>query len=138
MNNVFDVLFSLEEVNIFATALRLTALDRTLDSAENFTIFAPHNRAFSSLPEIKLQNLSQDIPLLTRILSRHIIYGKLIHQDLVKIYDLGRRKIERIAIDSSRLDIDLSNGIKIQNINIFSTGISAKNGVIYPIDRVIA
>lgn len=137
MTNIFDTILKTKEFEIIATAIQIIDLDRTLDRADNFTIFAPNNRAFTSLPKIRLQNLSQDIPLLTKILSAHIVYGKLTHQELLRIYDLGERKIIRRSIDGAQLDIDLNNGIKIGDSTILSTGISADNGIIYPIDRVI-
>ena len=47
-------------------------------------------------------------------------------------------KIDRTSINGVRLEIDLNNGIKIENSTVLSVDISADNGIIYPIDRVIS
>ena len=138
MTSVFDTLLKTKELEIFATALQIADLDRTLNIAGEFTIFAPNNRAFTSLPKLVLQKLSQNSHLLTRLLSLHIIHGKLKHEDLLKMYDAGKRKVDRTSINGVRLEIDLNNGIKIENSTVLSVDISADNGIIYPIDRVIS
>jgi uncharacterized surface protein with fasciclin (FAS1) repeats len=67
----------------------------------------------------------------------HILQSKLEHQELVNIYDRGRRKIAQTSINGTQLDIDLSDGIKIGNARILSVDNSVDNGIIYPIDRVL-
>lgn len=138
MTSVFDTLLQTKELEIFVTALQIADLDRALNIAGEFTIFAPNNRAFTSLPKSVLQKLSQNSDLLTRLLSMHIIHGKLNHEDLLKMYDSGKRKVTRTSINGIRLEIDLNNGIRIGDSNILSVGASADNGIIYPIDRVIS
>jgi uncharacterized surface protein with fasciclin (FAS1) repeats len=137
MANVFDTLLDTKELEIFVTAIQITDLDQVLKSERDFTVFAPNNRAFTSLPKLVLQSVSQDIPLLTKILRAHIIDGKLRHSDIISAYDLGTRKIAKTSINGSRLDIDLNDGIKIGNARILQVDILATNGIIYPIDRVI-
>ncbi len=137
MTDVFNTLLNTKELEIFVTAIQMTDLDRVLKSAGDYTIFAPNNRAFTSLPKLILQNISQDLPLLTKILRAHIVDGKLRHSDIISAYDLGTRKIAKTSINGSRLDIDLNDGIKIGKARILSVDIVADNGIIYPIDRVV-
>jgi uncharacterized surface protein with fasciclin (FAS1) repeats len=137
MISLLDTLLATKELETLATAIQITDLDKVLNSGGDFTIFAPTNRAFTSLPKPALHKLSQEPLLLVKILSMHIMHGNLTHQELLKMYDLGQRKITRTSIDGLRLYIDLSNGITIGNSTIISTGTSADNGVIYPIDRVM-
>jgi uncharacterized surface protein with fasciclin (FAS1) repeats len=138
MANVFDTLLQTKELEIFVTAIQMTDLDRVLKSESDFTIFAPNNRAFTSLSKPILQSISQDIPLLTRILKAHLLYGKLSHSEIIKAYDLGTRTISQTSINGSRLDIDLNDGIKIGKSRIVSVDILATNGIIYLIDQVIS
>ncbi len=137
MASVFDTLLKTKELEIFVTALQIADLDRALNIAGDFTIFAPNNRAFTSLPKLMLQKLSQNTPLLTKILSTHIIRGKLQHEDLLKLYDSGKRQVTQTTINGVRLEIDLNNGIKIGDATVLSV-VGADNGIIYPIDRVIS
>jgi uncharacterized surface protein with fasciclin (FAS1) repeats len=138
MTNVFETLLNARELEIFVTAIQMTDLDRVIKSERDFTIFAPNNRAFTSLPKLTLQNISQDIPLLTKIVKAHMLYGKLSHSEIIKAYDLGTRTIPQTSINGSRLDIDLNDGIKIGKSRILSVDILATNGIIYPIDQVIS
>jgi uncharacterized surface protein with fasciclin (FAS1) repeats len=137
MTDVFNTLLNTKELEIFVTAIQMTDLDRVLKSERDYTIFAPNNRAFTGLSKLVLQNISQDIPLLTKILSRHIIDGKLSHSDILSAYDLGTRKITKTSINGSRIDIDLNDGIKIGKARIMQVDILADNGIIYPINQVI-
>jgi uncharacterized surface protein with fasciclin (FAS1) repeats len=137
MLSIYDRLLDTKELATFVTGLQLTDLSQTIAGTGNFTIFAPHNRAFTSLPMPTLQQLSQDLAFLTRVLNSHILSSKLEHRDLVDIYDRGHRTVTRRAIDGTLLAIDLSDGIKIGKSKILSVDISADNGIIYLIDRVL-
>jgi uncharacterized surface protein with fasciclin (FAS1) repeats len=138
MASVFDTLLNTKDLEIFVTALQIADLDRALNIAGEFTIFAPNNRAFTSLPKLVLQKLSQNTPVLIKILSTHIIHGKLDREDLLKMYDAGTRTVARTSINGVRLEIDLNNGIQIGNSTVLSVDLIADNGIIYPIDRVLS
>jgi uncharacterized surface protein with fasciclin (FAS1) repeats len=137
MSQIVDTLLDTQELEIFITALQIAGLDKALDNIGKFTIFAPNNRAFTRLSKLVLQSLSQNISLLITTLSHHIVYGKLRHQDLLKMYDLGKRTIVRTSIDGLRLTIDLNNGIAIDKSSVLSVGKSTDKAIVYPIDRVI-
>jgi uncharacterized surface protein with fasciclin (FAS1) repeats len=74
MTSILDTVFTIEGFKIFSAAVKTTDLDKTLNSGGNFTIFAPNDRVFTRLSKVILAQLSGDIPLLTRILSVHIVY----------------------------------------------------------------
>jgi uncharacterized surface protein with fasciclin (FAS1) repeats len=137
MSQIVDTLLETQELEIFSTALQIAGLDKTLDNLGKFTIFAPNNRAFTRLPKLTLQSLSQNVSLLITTLSHHIIRGKLRHQYLLKMYDLGKRTIVRTSIDGLRLTIDLNDGIAIDKSSVLSVGKSTDKAIVYAIDRVI-
>jgi uncharacterized surface protein with fasciclin (FAS1) repeats len=137
MSQIVDTLLGTQELEIFITAIQITGLDKTLDRISNYTIFAPNNRAFTRLPKLTLQSLSQNVSLLITTLSNHIIYGKLRHQYLLKMYDLGNRTIVRTSIDGLRLTIDLNDGIAIDKSSVLSVGKSTDKAIVYSIDQVI-
>jgi uncharacterized surface protein with fasciclin (FAS1) repeats len=137
MSQIVDTLLDTQELEIFSTAIQIAGLDKTLDDIGKFTIFAPNNRAFTRLPKLTLQSLSQNVSLLITTLSNHIIHGQLRHQDLLKMYDLGKRTIVRTSIDGLRLRIDLNNGIAIDKSSVLSVGKSTDKAIVYSIDRVI-
>jgi uncharacterized surface protein with fasciclin (FAS1) repeats len=138
MTSILDTVFNTRRLKILGTAVKITDLGKTLNSKRDFTIFAPIDRAFSELPKDTLPRLSQDILLLAKILSVHIVPRKLTYQDLLNICCVqGNVKITLTTIDGSLLDIDLSDGIKVGNSTVLSTNVSADNGIIYEIDRVL-
>jgi uncharacterized surface protein with fasciclin (FAS1) repeats len=137
MASILETLLATPELETLATAIQITDLDLLLNGNSDFTIFAPNNRAFTILPALVLQKLSQEPLLLTTILRTHIIHGKLLHQHLLRMYDLGQQKVMVTSIDGTQLQIDLSNGIQIGSSNVISIDTSAANGIIYPIDRVM-
>jgi uncharacterized surface protein with fasciclin (FAS1) repeats len=138
MTSILDTVFNTKRLKILGTAIKLTDLNKTLNSKGNFTIFAPIDRAFIALPKDILLQLSQDILLLAKILNVHIVPTKLTYQDLLNICCVqGNVRITLTAIDGSLLYIDLSDGIKIANSTVLSTDTSADNGIIYEIDRVL-
>lgn len=138
MTSILDTVFNTKRLKTLGTAVKVAGLAKTLNGKGDFTIFAPIDRAFSELPKDTLLQLSQDIFLLAKILSVHIVPRKLTYQDLLNICCVqGTVEITLTAIDGSLLYIDLSDGIKIGNSTVLSTAISAENGIIYEIDRVL-
>lgn len=58
------------------TALELTGLKETVETAEALTLFAPTDNAFAALPEGALEDLVNDTDTLTQILLYHVVGGK--------------------------------------------------------------
>ena len=137
MASVLDTVFTIEGAKIFSAAVKTTDLDKTLNTAGNFTIFAPNDRAFTRLSKVVLAQLSGDIPLLTKILSVHIIPGKLTYLDLLKMCKRGEHTVRLVSIDGSWVGIDLSDGIKLDGSTVLSTNTATNHGIIHLIDRVL-
>ncbi len=137
MNSIFDTLFNIRELQMFCTAIQIVRLTRTLHSAGPFTVFAPTDRAFMQLSSTKLQQLTADVPLLTKIVTNHIIAGDFTYQDLLKMCKKSESGIRLTSIDGSPFDIDLADGIRIGNSTVITTDILAENGLVHSIDRLI-
>ncbi len=59
------------------TAVKAAGLVDTLNSAPAITVFAPTNDAFAKIPAATLTKVLADKPTLTKILTNHVIAGKL-------------------------------------------------------------
>jgi len=59
------------------TAVKAAGLVDTLNSAPAITVFAPSNDAFAKIPADTLKKVLADKPTLTKILTGHVIAGKL-------------------------------------------------------------
>ena len=54
----------------------------TLNSAPRLTVFAPTNEAFGAIPKKDLNALLADKPALTKVLTHHVVEGKIAPEDL--------------------------------------------------------
>jgi transforming growth factor-beta-induced protein len=111
-------------------ALEITELDKVLDAAGDYTVFAPTDAAFDKLPAGTLDSLVKNPAALTEILLYHVAQGRLLAQDA-----LAEDKIK--TLDGRKVMVDTSAGAKINQSNIVATDIAATNGVIHVIDQVL-
>jgi uncharacterized surface protein with fasciclin (FAS1) repeats len=135
--SILDTILNAQELKIFGTAIQFVNLGKTLHDRGPFTVFAPQNRAFTELSKINLQQLTADIPLLTKTVTAHIVLGSITYECLLKMCDRSNRTVTLKSINGSLLHIDLMDGIKIGNSTVVSTDLSAHNGIIYSIDRIL-
>lgn len=136
MKTIIDTISEIKELQMFSTMIQITGLDRTLHSADPFTIFAPRDRAFTQLPKAVMQQLTSNASLLTEMVNSYIVAGDLRYQDLLKMCKQGEQSIILKSLDGALLPIDLSDGIKIGSSTVITADIHAENGTIYSIDRV--
>ena len=116
-----------------AKALQAADLVDTLKGQGPFTVFAPTDEAFGKLPPETLQDLlkPENKQKLQRILSYHVVPGRVSSADVVK---LSTAK----AVSGDTIDIAASGGtVRVDNARVVKTDIAASNGVIHVIDTVI-
>ena len=62
-------------------AVTAADLGDTLNSAPEITVFAPANDAFAAIPKKDLNALLADKPALTKVLTHHVVEGKIPPED---------------------------------------------------------
>ena len=72
----------------------------------------------------------QNVPQLARILTYHVVPGKLMKADLAKVNSVT-------SLEGSPISIDCSDGFEVKNATVIAADIEADNGVIHVIDNVI-
>ncbi len=113
------------------TAVKAAGLVDTLKGEGPFTVFAPTDEAFAKIPEDKLQALLKDKKALTAVLTYHVVSGKVMAADVVKL-DSAK------TIQGQSLGIVTKDGkVTINGVNAVKTDIVCKNGVIHVIDAVL-
>jgi len=112
------------------TAVQAAGLVETLKGAGPFTIFAPTDEAFARIPKADLDALLADAEALRKVLTYHVVPGKVMAADVVS---LGSAK----TVQGQSLAIDARQGVKVDGANVVKTDILASNGVIHVIDSVI-
>jgi len=113
-------------------AVKAAGLVETLQGEGPFTVFAPTNTAFVKLSDGTLGDLLdiESKEKLAATLTYHVLAGKLMAADIVK---LNKAK----TVQSSYLVIDTSDGIKVNNATVVQTDLVTSNGVIHIIDTVM-
>ena len=118
-----------------ATALQAAGLVDTLKGEGPFTVFAPTDDAFAKLPAGTLEALLKDIPQLSNILLYHVVPGKVMAADVVKLDG----KMADTALEGKQIGIKV-DGDKVMlndNVQVVITDVEAANGVIHVIDAVL-
>ena len=128
--DIVDTAVSAGSFTTLVAAVQAAGLVDTLKGAGPFTVFAPTDEAFAKLPEGTVESLLKDIPKLTKILTYHVVSGKVMAADVV---NLTSAKI----VEGSEVKIDASNGVKINDSNVTTADVAADNGVIHIIDSVL-
>jgi uncharacterized surface protein with fasciclin (FAS1) repeats len=113
-----------------ATALQAAGLVETLKGPGPFTVFAPTDQAFAKLPPGTLEALLKDKAKLTAILTYHVVPGRVMAADVVKL-------TQAKTVEGQNLTISTEDGVKVDAANVIATDIVASNGVIHVIDTVV-
>ncbi len=130
MADIVDIAVQTEDFSTLVTAVKAANLVEALKSPGPFTVFAPNNAAFAKLPPGTIQTLVQNIPQLARILTYHVVSGKLMQADLAQVNSVT-------SLEGSPISIDCSDSFEVKNATVIAADIEADNGVIHVIDNVI-
>ncbi len=128
--DIVDTAVAAGDFKTLATALQAAGLVETLKGSGPFTVFAPTDEAFAKIPKADLDALLKDKAKLTRLLTYHVVPGRVMASDVVKLK-------EAKTVEGQSLKIDASSGVKVDGANVIRPDVAASNGVIHVIDSVI-
>jgi uncharacterized surface protein with fasciclin (FAS1) repeats len=142
---IVDVAVSNENFSTLVTALKAAELVEALQGDGPFTVFAPTNDAFAKIDEATLGSLlkSENKATLAKILTYHVVAGKLMASDVVAALKEGKGKVEVKTLAGEVLTVMQKDGkiwLKDQAGNyseITATDVEGSNGVIHVIDTVV-
>ncbi len=131
--DIVDTAVAAGSFQTLAKALQAADLVTTLKGAGPFTVFAPTDEAFAKLPAGTLENLlkPENKAALQRILTYHVVPGKVMAADVVKL-----RSAKAVSGDTVTI-ATRNGGVTIDNARVVKTDVVAGNGVIHVIDAVI-
>ena len=130
MADIVDIAVNSGSFQTLVKAVQAAGLVDVLKSPGPFTVFAPTDDAFAKLPPGTVATLVQNIPQLARILTYHVVPGKLMAADMAKFNSLN-------SVEGSPIKVDTSNGFEVKNATVIAPDIEADNGIIHVIDTVI-
>jgi uncharacterized surface protein with fasciclin (FAS1) repeats len=112
------------------TAIEAAGLVDTLKGPGPFTVFAPTDAAFAKIPKAKLDALLKDKAALTKVLTYHVVSGKVMAADVKP----GAVK----SVQGSDLTVSVkAKKVMVDKAQVTKTDIAADNGVIHVIDTVL-
>jgi uncharacterized surface protein with fasciclin (FAS1) repeats len=100
----------------------------TLNGGE-FTVFAPVDDAFGKIPPATIGTLKTDAPMLTDILTYHVVPGRLSPAELD-----GTHK----TVEGKDLTVTgMGNGLKVNGVNVICGNVQTANATVYLVDTVL-
>jgi len=131
MADIVDIAVNTEGFSTLVAAVKAADLVDTLKTAGPFTVFAPNDAAFAKLPPGTVQTLVDNPPQLARILTYHVVAGKLTKADLSKVDAVE-------SVEGSPITINCNDDtFEVKNATAIAADIEADNGIIHVIDNVI-
>lgn len=129
--NIVDVAVASGDFSTLVSALQAAGLVSTLQGDGPFTVFAPSDDAFASLPDGALDALLADPELLTRVLLYHVVPGRVLASEVVGLSSAT-------TVNGADVTITAGGGtVMIDDATVIATDIEGTNGVIHVIDDVL-
>jgi len=131
--DIVDTAVAAGSFETLATALTEAGLVDALKGEGPFTVFAPTDKAFGKLPEGTIPALLKDKEKLTAVLTYHVVPGKVMAADVIKL-DSAK------TLQGSPVQITVcseTGTVKINDSKVIKADVKASNGVIHVIDSVL-
>jgi uncharacterized surface protein with fasciclin (FAS1) repeats len=129
--DIMETAITAGQLKTLVEAVKAAGLTETLKGPGPFTVFAPTDEAFARVGKEKLEGLLMDKEALSRILTYHVVSGKVMRADAAKL-DSAK------TVQGKPLMISSTDGrVKINGATVIKADIVCKNGVIHVIDAVL-
>jgi uncharacterized surface protein with fasciclin (FAS1) repeats len=131
--DIVDTAVANEQFSTLVSAVQAAGLVDTLKGDGPFTVFAPTNEAFAKLPAGTVEDLlkPENKDKLVAVLTYHVVPGKVMSGDL------AGKQLSPMTVQGTTVDIDATDGVKVEGARVVAADIETENGVIHVIDTVI-
>lgn len=126
------VAIAAESAKTLAAAVNAAGLIATLEGSGPFTVFAPTDAAFAAIQNdvdslLKPENKAK----LAKILTYHVVSGKHMAAEL-------KDGAELTTVEGGKLKVSIKNDkVMIGDAHVTAADVSASNGVVHLIDKVL-
>ena len=127
--DIIDNAVNSKDHTTLVAAVKVAGLVDTLKGAGPFTVFAPTDEAFAKIPKATLDGLLADKAALTKVLTYHVVPGKVMASDV----KAGAVK----TVQGQDITVSTSMGVMVDQSKVIATDVAASNGVIHAIDTVL-
>jgi len=143
--NIIENAVNSADHTTLVAAVKAAGLVETLEGAGPFTVFAPTNEAFAKLPAGTVDTLlkPENKPTLTKVLTYHVVAGRLSASDLKKQIKAGKGTAELTTVEGGKLWATAKgNHIILKDEKGGTTWVTIpnvfqSNGVIHVVDTVL-
>ncbi len=143
--NIVENAVNSNDHTTLVTAVKAAGLVDTLEGAGPFTVFAPTNEAFGKLPAGTVDTLvkPENKAMLTKVLTYHVVAGKVSSKDLVKLIKAGGGKAELKTVEGGTITATLQDGKVMLTdekggmATVTIADVYQSNGVIHVVDSVL-
>jgi uncharacterized surface protein with fasciclin (FAS1) repeats len=143
--NIVEIAAGSLDHSTLVAAVTAAGLVDTLSGPGPFTVFAPTNAAFDKLPAGTVDSLlkPENKDQLVKILTFHVVAGKVESEDLIKLIKKGGGKAELKTVSGGMLTASLQGGKVMLTdemggiATVTTADLNASNGVIHVIDSVV-
>ncbi len=116
-------------LSTLVTAVKKAGLVDTLNNATDITVFAPTNDAFAKLPKKDLDAVLNDKAMLTKVLTNHVVAGRLDPMQLTGTHDTLAKT--ELKVTGSGEDF------MVGDAKVVCGNVQTMNATVYIIDSVL-
>jgi uncharacterized surface protein with fasciclin (FAS1) repeats len=127
--DIVDTAVKAGNFKTLVAAVQAAGLVDTLKGTGPFTVFAPTDEAFAKIPKATLDGLLKDKAALSKILTYHVVAGKVMAKDV----KAGNVK----TVQGQDITLATTGGVTVNGAKVVAADVAASNGVIHAIDTVI-
>jgi len=143
--DIVDNAVNSKDHTTLVAAVKAAGLVPTLKGTGPFTVFAPTNAAFAALPAGTVDTLlkPENKAALTKVLTYHVVAGKLETAALIKAVDAGGGKAMLTEVSGGMLTVTKSGTMIMLSdesggmAHITIPDVVQSNGVIHVVDKVL-
>lgn len=127
-NTIVDVAVANGNFTVLAAALTRADLVDDLSGAGPFTVFAPTDAAFNAAGITVATVATLPVATLQEILTYHVVAGSVASTAIPQHAD---------ALSGLTLWFTTTGGVKVNDANVTTADVSASNGIIHVVDKVL-
>lgn len=129
--NIVETAVGAGQFTTLVELLKEAKLVGALEGEGPFTVFAPTDEAFKKVPSKTLASLKGDKEKLKKVLTYHVVQGKVPAAKVVNLREAKTLAGENIKIKTK------DGAVQVNTANVVKADIMASNGVIHVVDEVL-
>ena len=141
--NIIQNAVNSDDHTTLVAAVKAAGLVDTLQGPGPFTVFAPTNEAFAKLPAVDTLLKPENKAMLTKILTYHVVAGRISASDLKKEIKSGNGEASLKTVSGGTLTATIQDnhivlkGEKGDMSTVTISNVNQSNGVIHVVDTVL-